>query len=653
MTHDSSLRVNGQPESLRRQSASRRTEKRLWSAFRTGQHVDLRRDGKAGLGGRAAARAAAVRAEVVHAILTAPPGPGSHARLTLRGARITGSLDLSYARIEHPITLRDCVFDEPIVLAEARLGALTLDGSRFPGIQAPNLEVDGDLGLNRVRSSRAVLLTGAHFRRDIRLCGAHLSHGEDEEPALAADHLVVDGSVACNGDFEATGMVTMAGARVHGSVRLDGATITVGGNQRIAFYGDGMTVGHDFNAQGLRAEGEVRLVDVTIASTLELRAAHLSSADGAALRLDRAEILSSLYCDNGFTAAGDVVAIGAHVKGSVYLNHAELGRASRDGRPEVGPSGRPSGGSGGVVPPRPIPPARTGEALRMVRTRIDGDLGCWAGFVAHGTVDLSRSSVGGELTLLATELKGYPAAADFTNGRFTVVTVSGEPPPGRLDFTKAKADFFRDSAAQWRSGDIILDEFEYRAIDMTQVTVKQREQWLRRAMAASQRKAGGDPDGYLPQPYEQLAEAYRRAGDDHAARRIQLAKNRQRNRVTGWRRQWYSKVWNLLQDGLIGYGYAPLRALAWLIVLFTIGVILFRYGARPYPIANVGRHTFTLSDSVGYTLDLILPTSALQERQVWQSSNGLGEVAAASLVVFGYLLTATVFAAVARVLQRN
>jgi hypothetical protein len=633
MTHDSSLRVNGQPEVVRRQPASRRTEKRLWSAFRAGQHVDLRRDGKAGPGGRAAARSAVVRAEVIHAILAAPPGPGGHARLTLRGARITGPLDLSYARIEHPITLRDCVFDEPIVLAEARLGAVTLDGSRFPGIQAPNLEVDGDLGLNRVRSSRAVLLTGAHFRRDVRLCGAHLSPGEDEEAALAADHLVVDGSVACNGDFEATGMVTMAGARVHGSVRLDGATITVGGNQRIAFYGDGMTVGHDFNAQGLRAEGEVRLVDVSIASTLELRAAHLSSADGAALRLDRAEILSSLYCDNGFTAAGDVMAIGTHVKGSVYFNHAELGR--------------PAEAAAGTAPP-----ARTGDALRMVRTRIDGDLGCWAGFVAHGTVDLSRSSVGGELTLVATELKGYPAAADFTNGRFTVITVSGEPPPGRLDFTKAKADFFRDSAAHWRSGNIVLDEFEYRAIDMTRITVKQREQWLRQAMAASQRKAGGDPDGYLPQPYEQLAEAYRRAGDDHAARRIQLAKNRQRNRVTGWR-QWYSKLWNILQDGLIGYGYAPLRALTWLIVLFTIGVILFRYGARPYPIANVGRHTFTLSDSVGYTLDLILPTSALQERQVWQSSNGLGEVAAASLVVFGYLLTATVFAAVARVLQRN
>ena len=644
MTQDSSLlQVNGQPDSWRRQPASRRAEKKLWSAFRAGQALDLRRDGKAGPSGRAAARGTVIRAETIAAILAAPPGPGGHTRLTLRGARITGSLDLSYARIEHPITLRECVFDEPIVLAEARLGALTLDGSAFPGLHAPNLEVDGDLGLNQVSSSRMVNLTGAHFRRDIRLRAAQLSQAGDEEAALAADHLVVDGTVACHDGFEAAGMVTMAGARVHGSVRLDGARITVSGRRKIAFYGDGMTVGHDFNAQGLRAEGEMRLVDVSIASTLELRGAHLSNTDGAALRLDRAEIMSSVYCDNGFSAAGEVVAIGAHVKGSVYLNHAELGRA----RPVPDAAGAPPGTAPGAAPP-----SRTGDALRLVRTRIDADLGCWAGFVAHGTVDLSRSSVGGELTLLVTELNGYPTAADFTNGRFTVVTISGESPPGLLDFTKAKADFFKDGAAHWRSGDIILDEFEYRAIDMTRVTVRQREQWLRRAMAASRRKAGGDPDGYLPQPYEQLAEAYRRAGDDHAAQRIQLAKNRQRNHVTGWR-QWYSKLWNLLQDGLIGYGYAPLRALTWLIVLFAAGVLLFRYVATPYAIADVHGHTFTLSDSAGYTLDLILPTSALQERQVWQSSSGLGEVAAASLVVFGYLLTATVFAAVTRVLQRN
>jgi hypothetical protein len=627
MTHESAARQASVQSGLLR-SAPRRTEKHLWSAFRAGQQVDLRPNGKPGLGAGGSTRAAVVRAKAIAAILCAEPGPGSNARLALRGARITGSLDLSYARIEHPIAFRDCVFDQPIVLAEARLGALTLDGCAFPGIDAPNLEVDGDLGLSGVSSSRAVRLTGAHLHRDVRLNGAHLRHGEDQDVALDADHLVVDGSVIGGPGFEASGTVTMAAARVNGAVRLDGATITADG-RAVAFYGDGMTVGHDFNGQGMRAAGEVRLVDAVIASTLELRGAKLINAGRAALRLDRAEISSSLYCDNGFTAAGEVWAIGAHVKGSVYLNNSELGT--------------PPPASGGRAP--------GGVALRLVRTKIDGDFGCWEGFIGHGLIDLARSSVTGEFRLVTSGLEGYPKAADLTNCQFASVTLIGDPPAGFLDLAKAKADFFKDSAAYWQSGSIVLDEFEYHSIDMTWVTVKQREQWLTRAMEASRRKLGGDRDGYLPQPYEQLAAVYRRAGDDQAARRIQLAKYRRHDRVTSWRR-WHVKLWNLVQDGVIGYGYAPMRALAWLVGLFVLGVLLFRYGATPYSVAS-GHRSFTLSNSVGYTLDLLLPASALQERQVWQSSSGLGEVAASGLVVFGWLLTATVFTAAARVLQRN
>jgi hypothetical protein len=646
MIRDSPVRRgNGQPE-FGRQPARKRTEKMLRDAFRCGRPVDLRPDGKAARNGRAAARRAVVPAEMITAVLSTDPGPGC-ARLELRGARITGPLDLSYARIEPAIALRDCVFDEPIVLAEARLGALALDGSEFPGIEAPNLEVNSDLGLSRVRSSRTVNLTGAHFDRDVRLRGAHLSHGDDQEVALAADHLVVDGSVTCDGGFEAAGTVTMAGARVNGAVRLNGARITADGEQMVAFYGDGMTVGHDFSADGLAADGEVRLIDVNIASTLELHGARLTNGSGVALRLDRAEILSSLYCDDGFRAVGDIAAIGIHVKGSVFLNQAEIGRppaASAD-RPEPASADRPGPASGTAEP------EKTGVALCLVRATIGGDLGCWEDFVAHGTIDLSRLTVAGEFTLETTGLGGSPTAADLTNGRFATLAITGTPPPGQLDFTKAKTDFFRDGPVHRETGAIILDEFEYNSIQMTNVTVEQREEWLLRAMRASQRKLGGDEDGYLPQPYDQLAEAYRRAGNDHDARRIQLAKWRQRNRVTGWD-HWYSKLWNILQDVVIGYGYAPMRALGWLFGLFVLGVLLFRYETRPIPIS--GMHgTFTLNNSVGYTIDLILPTSALDERQVWQSSNGLGEVAAASLVIFGWLLTATVFTAAARVLQRN
>jgi len=631
MTRDSPVRrVNGQPEFGRRPPAHKRTERMLRDAFRGGRQVDLRAHGKGIHNGRPAGRRAVVPADMIAAVLSTDPGPG-HARLELRGARITGVLDLSYARIEPAIALRDCAFDQPIVLAEARLGALALDGSEFPGIEAPNLEVNSDLELSRVRSSRTVNLTGAHLQRDIRLRGARLSRGEDQQAALAADHLVVEGSVTCDGGFEATGTITMAAARVNGAVRLDGAKITADGQQKVAFYGDGMTVGHDFTAEGLRAGGEVRLVDVSIASTLELRGAELVNTDGVALRLDRADISSSLYCDNGFKAVGDIAAIGTHVKGSVYLNRAEIGRRT------------PASGTDG--------PRETGVALRLVRAKIDGDLGGWESFVAHGVIDLSRLSVAGEFNLVTTDLMGYPTAADLTNGRFATLAIGGEPPAGLLDFTKAKTDFFRDGPAHRERGAIILDEFEYNSIQMTHVTVEQRTQWLLRAMEASKRKPGGDNDGYLPQPYDQLAAAYRRAGNDYDARRIQLAKCRQRNDVTSWRR-FPSKLWNYVQDIAIGYGYVPMRALVWLLGLYIFGVLLFRYGAKPVSITSA-HPSFTLNNSVSYTLDLLLPASSLSDRQIWQSANGLGEVAAAGFVVCGWVLTATVFAAAARVLQRN
>jgi hypothetical protein len=86
--------------------------------------------------------------------------------------------------------------------------------------------------------------------------------------------------------------------------------------------------------------------------------------------------------------------------------------------------------------------------------------------------------------------------------------------------------------------------------------------------------------------------------------------------------------------------------------LYIFGVLLFRYGAKPVSITSA-HPSFTLNNSVSYTLDLLLPASSLSDRQIWQSANGLGEVAAAGFVVCGWVLTATVFAAAARVLQRN
>lgn len=630
MIHDSPVpQTRAEPELRQARAELMPSEKRLWNAFRDGQEIDLRPPEGSGPGTRSQSRPE-VRAEIIAAILCSEPRRGTNARLALSGAHITGRLDLSYLRIEYPLILRECGFDEPLVLTEARLAALTLDGSQLPGIDAPNMELAGEFGLRHVTATGTVNLTGARLQRDVQLQGAHLGSGREGAVALDADHAVIDGSLACHNGFAADGTVSMVGARVNGSLRLEDATIAGAGSPKLAFHGDGITIGCDLNAQRLKADGEIRLIDCRVASAVELRGARLVNAGGVALRMDRAEISSSVYCDDGFGALGEVCAIGAHIRGTVYFNNAEIGA--------------PAPASGADDRPRPRAPA-----LRLVRSRIDGDLGCWAEFVVHGPVVLARSSVAGEFRVVTTKLEGQPAA-DLTNARFGTLKITGLAPAGRIDLTKAKADIFDDDPVHWH-GDIVVDDFEYTSIPIAGVTLKQREEWLRRALRASQRKTGSTREGYLPQPYEQLAEAYRRAGDEHAARRIQLAKNRQRHRATPWR-QWYSKIANIVQDIMIGYGYAYSRALIWLVGLFVLGTVLFRYGTPPHAIAHPS-HSFTLSDSVGYTLNLLIPITSLDERQVWQSSNGAGEIAAAALVVVGWILAVTVFAGMARVLQRS
>lgn len=97
-----------------------------------------------------------------------------------------------------------------------------------------------------------------------------------------------------------------------------------------------------------------------------------------------------------------------------------------------------------------------------------------------------------------------------------------------------------------------------------------------------------DAEGYVPHAYEQLAAAYRQAGDDRAARNVQLAKQR-RHRST---RPWYSRMWGYLQDVTVGYGFRPRWAAAWLAGLLAVGTTVFGLHApEPLKAASTRRST--------------------------------------------------------------
>ena len=137
---------------------------------------------------------------------------------------------------------------------------------------------------------------------------------------------------------------------------------------------------------------------------------------------------------------------------------------------------------------------------------------------------------------------------------------------GTVDVTGAKIGTLADEAESWPQA-LDLDGLTYG--DLTDMPVRQRLDWLSRSAS------------YSPQPYEELAAHYRRLGHDDEARRVLLAKQRQRRQQLPW----WKRCWGWLQDGLAGYGYAPGRALLILAGAFIAGWLVFR-ARRPVPVVR-------------------------------------------------------------------
>ncbi|MGD9481871.1 oxidoreductase [Streptomyces sp. TRM70308] len=200
----------------------------LWQAFRNGSTHDLRtgdpgRDDPVGDGAWGPQRA--VRARVVALLLLHGPPPllGRVASLQLRGALITGRLDLSGGRVQHFAEFVQCRFEEELVLTECRMGTFRLVDCHVPRVEAARAGTDGDLHLARCTVPEGVRLTDAAIGTDLLLGESTVGSGQRLR-AIAADGLSV------GQDFQAalllcTGEVSLRGAQIGGSLYLYGSVL--------------------------------------------------------------------------------------------------------------------------------------------------------------------------------------------------------------------------------------------------------------------------------------------------------------------------------------------------------------------------------------------------------------------------------------------
>jgi hypothetical protein len=209
--------------------------------------------------------------------------------------------------------------------------------------------------------------------------------------------------------------------------------------------------------------------------------------------------------------------------------------------------------------------------------------------------------------------------------------LSRKRPDGEIDLTNAKVGGFFDYQEGWPAV-LCLWGFAYDSLENQHINARARLQWLKRT-----------PGRFTPQLYDQLAEAYRRAGDEPAARTVAVAKQ--------WRRRNAFNPLNYLWYATVGYGYRTWLAGIWLAALVVLGTWVFS-GAYPGHMIAISSHPPAFH-AAGYALDLLLPVIGLGQKSAWQPQGSALLYWSWGLTAAGWVLATAVVAGLTGILKRD
>jgi hypothetical protein len=266
---------------------------------------------------------------------------------------------------------------------------------------------------------------------------------------------------------------------------------------------------------------------------------------------------------------------------------------------------------------------------------------CDNGFQAHGETRLIGADIGGSLIFNEATLANrsrIALAADSLTVRQYMVCYEGFHTEGEVFLRDARLGALVDSVETW-PWPLWLDGLTYdRLAARPEVTVNQRIEWLRR----------NDPARYIPQPYDQLATAYRRAGKPEAAREVLIAKQRARRRALPV----HGKLLNDLLRWSVGYGYQTWKAVIWLLVLVGLGWVVFDLLHPAQIIAAKPLRERPQFHGALYALDLLLPVGDLNYQGAW-IARGWARLFWLVWIVLGWVLTTVVIASLTGISKRD
>ena len=607
------------------------------------------------------------RAAVIRDILRGKATDCDPHGLRLRGARITGRIDLENLTTDINLELKDCLLEEGVLARDAHLAFLGLAGCQIEHPAEPPLDgarlTCGVLNLSRARvighaNSGAVNLAGAHIGGGLGCDGAKLCN--DSGPALVADGLQVDQAVYLRGGFAATGSggagaVNLVAARIGSLLDCSGAELR--NDSGPALVADGLQVGQavylrgGFAATGSGGAGAVNLVAARISGSLECDGAELCNDSGPALVADGLQVGRAMFLRGGFTATGSgslgaMRLVGAHVGVQLSCTGASL---RNDSGPALVADGLQADGDVSLNEGFEATGSGSLGAVRLLGAHVGGNLDCSNAVLLNG----SGPALGADTlqTDQSMVLRGSKATG---SGNLGTVRLVGAHIRGQLSF--AKAELRNDSGPALMADSLQVDQTmfltggftgggEAAAVDLTDARVGGTFQFAPEPlehMGDSHRRLTVDGltytgvpqlisaqgwrelfrDGtseFAAQPYQQLAAGYRALGDDRQARQTLIAqRDDQLARADTHRSE---RVWGKITKVTLGYGYKPWRALLFLAAVVAVScvlaIVLGSHGALKTTdkAAHQGQPcTWVQKLSVGMDLNLPVGTSAARAK---------------------------------------
>lgn len=392
-----------------------------------------------------------LRAALLDALALAAPPRG----IRVKGARIDGALDLTDAALP-ALALDDCDIAAPLLLDGARLGRLSISGSRHAGLRARAATIDGQVDFVAAKplaDQSWIDLASSTVRGSVDGCDAELTAPpprakEDVPPwdhnyALRLSDAHIGGSLFLNGKVVATGGLCLDNAHVKGSVWARGATVIAGEGD--AFHPGDAIHAHCAEIGGMlalnfdfRAQGRVWLLGAHIGDRLTVGFGAKLARVGESwdwgnrlmnqtvlLLFDQAEIGGSAHIAD-FAFGGAISLLHARIGAGLSVIEGRIGNRTADGR---------------------------GTAIAADGAQIEGGATFGKKLIAEGKVSLAHARIGGQLDCRgatiqnATEDKRgvaldaqYAAIADGVLPAGLAESGGGEgfTAEGRINFANAK-----------------------------------------------------------------------------------------------------------------------------------------------------------------------------------------------------------------------